>query len=246
MLSRKEQLALFKQNKTLKAAAAAGKTSSKTASKDAPAGSVRNKVHMSAIKSTIFQSNTRRSARNDRNVVMAGKKKIGSNTPIGKLQARLQANKAATSSSNTTISSSNKENTTKKCNKNLFGSDDDSEEGRGKSTVSLRSEIKSKLDEADYLHNKHGCHVARAYLEEIPKDDSCTHLNLLSNSLYWLTWIEIEKSDHQWERVEKLFLQADSLVRTSLDKKVITAAYEKFRAEADSLLEAKMESLNNS
>lgn len=240
MLSRKEQLALFKQNKLLKATAAASKTAAKTSK--ATSSSVRNKVHMSAVKSTVFQTNTRTSTRNDRNVVMAGKKKIGSSTPIGKLQARLRA-KAAASGEKAIGSSSNKENT-KKCNKNLFGTDDESDECLSVGVSDVSAEIRKKMDEADYLHKKHGCHVARAYLEELPKDDSCTHLQLLSKSLYWLTWIEIEKSAHQWERVEKLFLQADSLVRTSLDKAIITAAYDEFRQEGDCILESKMDSLN--
>lgn len=193
-----------------------------------------------SAKTTIFQSNSRHNARNDRNVVMAGKKKIAATTPIGKLQARLRAKQSAPTSKST---AEDKENT-KKCNKNLFGSDDEGEEKLRKDTHSdFNKEITSKLDEADYLHKKHGCHVARAYLEELPKDDSCSHLQLLSKAVYWLTWIKIEQSDHQWDRAEKLFMQAESLVRTPLDKKVIAAAYDTFRQEADSILESKMDSI---
>lgn len=246
-MSRSEQLALYKKQKLHKTVAPAAAPEKKTTdgikaktvkpAKAAP-GSVRSKVQMSA-KSTIFQSSSRGSAMNDRNVVMAGKKKIGASTPIGKLQARIRAKTPVADSS----SPVEKENSST-CNKNLFGSDDDQSIVKSKtSNAEFNKFIEMKLDEAEYLYKKHGCHVARAYLEELPKADDCVHLHLLSKPVYWLTWIKIERSDHQWERAEKLFMQADSLVSTSIDKRVISAAYEAFKEEADSTLESKMDTL---
>jgi hypothetical protein len=240
--TRGEQLALYRQQKLLKESAKGTKKSAYVSSKStvvkprAAPGSMKSKVQLAAAKSTIFQSSTRSSAKNDRNVVNAGKKRIGASTPIGKLQARLRA---GTSSS----SASNKENVIK-CNKNLFGSDDSTSCVKTTSTFEFNKAIQAKLDEADYLNKKHGCHVARAYLEELPKDDECAHFQLLSKAIYWLAWIQIERKAHHWERVEKLFLQAESLVRSVVDKKMIAAAYEAFREDADKILDAKMESMS--
>ena len=199
--------------------------------------SLRSKVQNAAKKSTAFQaSNNRNSANNERNVVNAGKKKIGANTPIGKLKARLREVDSTTS---------NKENTAK-CNKKLFG------DTTKKTTSSIiasssvsQNAIQMRMEDAESLAKKHGTHVARAMLEELPKDEECAHLELLSKALYWLTWIKIEQDAHEWERVEKLFLRAEPLVRSAVDKRVIAVAYESFREKADALLEEKMNSIGN-
>ena len=239
--TRKEKLALYKQQKLLKENAKMKKTSTGSApvgtgrAPRAVAGSVKSKVQMAAAKSSVFQSNTRKSAVNDRNVVNAGKKKIAATTPIGKLQARIRSQNATNLSKPSKVVEA-------PVNKNLFGPDD---VPAATCTADFNKIIEMKLDEAEYLSTKHGCQVARAYLEELPKDDECAHLELLSRAMYWLAWIKIEKEAHQWERVEKLFIQVSSLVRSTIDKKVIAAAYAEFREEADKALECTLNSIDD-
>lgn len=236
---RKDKLEEWKRKKSR-----ANASTSANPTKGAHAGTkslLRSKVQKSA-KSTIFQASTSRNiVNNERSVVNAGKKKIGANTPIGKFQARLRG------------SASNKENAKKmNYNKNLFGSDDDDDCGHKSTNTVLKNDtnysdmnkiIQMKMDEAENLAMKHGTHVARAMLEELPKADECSHLELLSKSIYWLTWIKIEQNAHEWERVEKLFLRSEPLVRSAVDKRVIAVAYESFREKADAILEEKMNSI---
>lgn len=240
-LTRKEQLMLYKQQKQRQQQQqqqrGTDKPDNKTSKRaSAPTGSITSKIQKAA-KTTISKSDTKNSTAMTADVMRAGQAKVGAGTPIGKLQSRLRFKDKARSPHTSSKSSLEKENS---FNKTLHDAAKQNENKKSE----INKTIAMKMDEAEYLGKKHGCHVARAYLEGLPKDDECVHLHLLGKAVYWLTWIKIEQEAHQWERAEKLFMQAGSLVRTSAEKSVISAAYNTFREEADSALEAKINSLD--
>ncbi len=68
----------------------------------------------------------------------------------------------------------------------------------------------------------------------------------MRKSVYWLTWIQLEKEYHQWEYVENLFLRANGIVEGVADKMAITTAYEVFQEESNTEFNRTLNDLSQS
>ena len=99
------------------------------------------------------------------------------------------------------------------------------------------SNIFEKLREAELLANASGIDVARTFMQSIPDNVGFEHIT--AKAIYWLTWIKLETSYHEWDRVETLFARANCIVTDTSDRRAISAAYESFKVQADAVLAAK-------
>lgn len=153
-------------------------------------------------------------------VEVAGKKCVAPNTPIGKLQQRLK----------------------------LMNTPKDESSFLAHSSPIVDHEYKhvnitSYLDEAKLLAGSAGIQVARAFLLELPNNKGMSYV--LKKAVYWLTWIELEKKNRQWDYVDNLYVRANGLVENHADKFAIFTSYQLYREETDKQLNTSLNQIDN-
>jgi hypothetical protein len=161
----------------------------------------------------------------------AGLKRVSSNTPIGKLQQRLKSMRTPQQNDNDLT----------------YNVDKTIQDEEVKNEVSNKSfnitVLLQKLDEVKYISKTSGIEVARAVMLELPSDKGMRSIVL--KSVYWLTWIEMEKSYAQWDNVELLFQRAHSIVKSNSDKVAISKAYEIYKEETNITLNTTMDKIDD-
>jgi hypothetical protein len=99
-----------------------------------------------------------------------------------------------------------------------------------------------KLQEAELLAKNSDISVVRSFMQGIPLIPDIGHVT--SKAIYWLTWIKLESAAHEWDKVESLFTNANSMVEDICDRSAIAAAYESYKTQANLILAAKFEEVS--
>lgn len=104
------------------------------------------------------------------------------------------------------------------------------------------SALYEKLQEAELLAKNNDISVVRSFMQAIPLISDFGHIS--SKAIYWLTWIKLESAAHEWDKVEALFISANSIVQDMCDRSAISAAYESYKAQANRVLAAKFDEVS--
>lgn len=162
----------------------------------------------SKISSTNNETNKRLPMKpiDQRKVKDAGNSRVGPGTPIAKLRDKI---KSITN-----------------------GREDDEENNHNTLSESCFSviELRFKLEEAIMLFKVTGdITIAREFLEALPQERGMKQI--IEQSIYWLTWIQLEKDANQLDMVSKLFHSAMESVVGVAAGRALSAAYEQFLLE---------------
>ena len=199
-LSRKEKLALYKQQK---------EEGDKTGKVKDNKSKIRAVKKTDALKIGIKEDKTIRQKRIqpvDLNKIReAGDERVAPGTPVALLKTRIQGAIAALNKSEET---------------NV------SKEAANINEQPSLMDFRGKLEEAVMLAQLSGIEVARNFLQELPSEIGMSSIK--EHAAYWLTWVRLERENLCIENVRTLFTKAQDAVIGNAAQKAIHTAFQIF------------------
>lgn len=139
-------------------------------------------------------------------VKMAGLKRVGPNTPLGKLRERLK--RAREEESNMTASNS-------------------------RELENILPKLNVQIDKMKKVYATKGIAAARKLMANIPETSELEKCREYLE--YWFAWIDLERDAKEWEQVAELFERA-RVSLTDADKlEALQLRFEEFQTESDEI-----------